>query len=61
MPAGVYRTLSCAFYGYTEVCYIHIGVGFNVAYPFTMGNARLRCADSDRRNPRPLFVCMLVL
>ena len=32
MPAGVYRTLSCAFYGYTEVCYIHIGVGFNVAY-----------------------------
>ena len=40
MPAGVYHTLSCAFYGYTEVCYIHIGVGFNVAYPFTMGNAK---------------------
>lgn len=44
MPAGVYRTLSCAFYGYTEVCYIHIGVGFNVAYPFYDGQCEgLRC------------------
>ncbi len=40
MPTGVYRTLSCTCYGCTEVCYIRIGVGFNVAYPFMVGSAK---------------------
>ncbi len=39
MPAGLYRNTSCTSL-YVKTYCIHIGVGFCVAYPCLIGNAK---------------------
>ncbi len=51
MPAWLYSNTSY-FFG-MMIIYIHIGVGFNVAYPYAGGNAKAwKRGISDRRIPR---------